>query len=488
MSLQRRAIRGVLGYGSFSFVRFVLSLAVQVAFARLLLPYSFGVVSLAAAILTGLTLIGRWGISEAIMQDTEYRHVFSTIFWIRAGYSAFVVAFAGVFAFFARGFFEDVVLTALVVLAVGKAVTSLSSPFTAVMEREFDLVRLATLDLVALIIGAAIGLWMALDGFGVWGLVVFYTSYETIFGASTIVVSPRLPAVAFDRDTARWFVGFAWSLLFSKSLSAVESRADDLVIGTVGGSTVLGLYTVAFRLTEAFSTVFQTTIRKGILPTFSRIQDLDEQSEQALAFLLRMQTYAVVPLYILVAATATDIVVLLFGEQWTEAGPLLRLLAPAGIFIPLVASMRQYYYSIGEGPFVLRIQVVYLSVFMIGLLLLVPLFGGFGGATATVGSQILGFLLFVYVLQSNIGLRPSSVFSLALLAGTVTVAVTLLIHLQNFGWQIPQFVLWIPASRHVVQIGAYGCLICLTFYTMLYLVRPAVVRSDWEIVYRALVE
>lgn len=488
MGLQRRAVRGVVSYGSVSFVRFVLSFSVQIAFARLLVPSAFGILTLAAAILTGLTLLGRWGVSEAIVQETEHKQVFSTLFWLRAGFSVFMIAFVGLFVLLVQGFFEGAVLSTLLLLTAGKAISSLSTPFSAIMEREFKLFRLATLDLVALILGAVIGLYIVLVGYGVWGLVGYYMLYDALFGAGVIILSPKYPAIAFNRDTARWFVGFARSLLFSKSLSAVESRADDFTIGMIGGSAVLGLYTIAYRLTTAFSTVFQATIRKGILPTFSRIQDSDELSERGLAFLLRMQTYLVVPLYIFVAATATDIITLLFGEQWTNAGPVLRVLAPAGIIIPLVASMRQYYYTVGRGALVLRIQVIYLSAFALGLLVLVPFYGGIGGAIATVGAQFLGFGLFLYVLRSGIGLSPLQTFSPAIVAGTITAGGIAMLHTMNYPWQLRGVLDSIPSSRLLLPILAYGIATMVLFYLTLYLVSSKTVGRDANIIRTALLE
>jgi len=478
----------VFGYGSVSVVRFALSFGAQIAFARLLLPSAFGILTLAAAMLTGLTLIGRWGISEALMQDTEHEHLFSTVFWLRAGYSLFILVFVGVFAVVTQRFFESTVLGALLLLTVGKSVSSLSSPFAAIMEREFKLLQLAVIDVLALVLGAAFGLWMVFAGFGVWGLVVYYMLYDVLFGVGVVGISPQFPTIAFNKTGARWFLGFAWDLLFSKSLSAVESRADDFLIGIIGGSTVLGIYTISYRLAEAFSTVFQTTIRKGILPTFSRIQDSDEKSEKGLAFLLRMQTYAVVPLYIFVAVAAPEIITFLFGSQWVSAGPVLQSLAPAGILIPLVASMRQYYYSVGRGELVLRIQILYLVAFVISLLTLVPRFGPLGGAAATVVAQVLGFGLFTYSLRSDVGLTLRSVYAPSLKAGLLTFLAVVGIQVRGFPSRRWLNVDVIPFSELLVPILVYGVATLLVFYPLLYVMNRSIVRGDGTIVWEVLTD
>lgn len=488
MNLQRRAIRGVFGYGSVNIVRFALSFGVQIAFARLLAPSAFGIIALSSSILTGLTLLGRWGISEALMQDTDHEHLFSTVFWLRAGYSLLILVFIGAFAVVAQRYYETIILRALLALAVGKSISSLATPFQAIMEREFKLLQLAVLDILALVLGTVFGLWMIFDGFGVWGLIAYYMLYDALYGVVVVGASPQYPTVAFNRTAARWFLDFAWSLLFSKSLSAVESRADDFLIGTLSGSTVLGIYTISYRLTEAFSTVFQTTIRKGILPTFSHIQDADEKSKKGLAFLLRMQTYAVVPLYIFVAITATEIVTLFFGSQWISAGPVLQALAPAGIFIPLVASMRQYYYSVGRGHLVLRIQILYLAVFVVSLVALIPPFGALGGAAATVAAQVLGFGLFSYSLRSDVRLTLRPVYAPATKAGFPTVLAVVGLYVWGFPPQRWLDIAVIPVSELLVPLLVYGVTTVILFYPLLYATNPSIVRGDGAIVWKALTD
>lgn len=485
MDLQRRAIRGVIGYGSVRFVRFVLSFGIQIAFARLLAPSAFGILAFAAAILTGLTLIGRWGISEALMQDTDYEHLFSTVFWLRAAYSVFVLVLIGVVVLAAQRYFAPTVMGALILLAVGKSVSSLSSPFSAVIQREFKLLQLAVIDILTLILGAAVGLWMVFSGFDVWGLVIYYAVYDSLFGIGVIGLSSQFPTFAFNKSGARWFLGFAWSLLFAKSLSSVESRADDLLIGAIGGSMVLGIYTISFRLTEAFSTVFQTAIRKGILPTFTRIQGSNEK-KMGLAYLLRMQTYAVVPLYIFVAVTATELITFLFGSQWAAGGPVLRALAPAGMLIPLVASMRHYYYSIGRGKLVIRIQLLYLSVFVIALVALIPMFGALGGAIATIAAQILGFGLFSYALRSDVSLSFRPIYAPAMKAGLFTILALLGVQAVGFSPEHWTNFNWIPVSELLVPLLVYGSITILVFYPSLFAANRDIVTGDGTIVWEAL--
>jgi O-antigen/teichoic acid export membrane protein len=321
----------------------------------------------------------------------------------------------------------------------------------------------------------------------VWALIAFYALRDVLTAVSIVVMAPMYPGARFNPDAARWFAGFARGMWSSKVSGTAENQLDDYLIGTIGGTGMLGAYSIAWRLTNAYTTVFQTAITKGILPTFSRLKGHERESREGMEFLLRVQSYAVVPLYVFVSLNATDIVVLTFGGHWETAGSVLRILAIAGILYPIVNTMRQYYYSVGRTSIILRVNVLIL----IGMLVTIPVgvvwYGAVGGAIAMNLVEITALVTFVVGLRSDLGVSIRETFAPALLGGFVTVGAVLGLAATTTWLGDPGPLASLePLHRQLVTIAVSGTAIVVSFYGTLALAANSTVANDVSVVVEAI--
>jgi len=420
MGLAGRAIRSVAGAGVVNVVKYGLGFIVQIGFARLLTPELFGAVALGSSILTFFMIFGQWGVSEAIVSDVDHEAVFSTIVWLRVAYAILMVAVILVASIGLRWFYDGLVVDTLLILSIGTAVKLVSGPFIAVLERDLYLSGIEIVRLTSLIAGSGVGLWLTLNGYGVWGLIVFYFLKDAVSSVLFFILATDSPTFAFSMATARWFFNFAKGMVSAKALMVAETKGDDLIIGTLGGSAVLGVYSVAWRLAQAFRSVSQPVLNMGIIPTFANVSESTDR-KRGMEFITRLQLHIAIPGYACAGLLAPELIRLTFGRDWLSTVPVFQALTVAAILFPLLGSMRTYYFSQTDTDSVLNIQITYITCLVVGLGTLIPLYGSVGAAIAVDITLAVAVGLVLYYLRRDIGFDLRGVLGPATIAGIVAV-------------------------------------------------------------------
>jgi|GEM_PF-6172655 len=479
MSLARSAIRSVAGYGIINVFVYTLSFIVQIVLANLLTPDIFGAVALAVAITTFATLVLRWGIPQAIMQeDEELEDRFSTVFWINVGGTSALTLLVLVALPLLFTFFQQRVVQVLLLVFSATALRNLALPFRAAIQREFDLPRLAIIQLISLIISAVIGIGLALNGVGVWSLAIYYALRDVLSGIGHLVYSPRYPDFTFDWGTAIWFYSFATGMIGSRVLISVESEGDDFIVGSVLGTASLGLYSFGWRLATAFHSVVHPAINKGIIPTFAKLKESPNESRQAIEFLVRMELGVAIPGYVFAALTAPTVILAIFGPQWSGMIPVFQTLCLSGILFPTLAVARQIYYTWGKPRRVLRIQIVYITALLIAFAVLLPIYDVIGAAIAVNISLSIGCLLLFNELRKDVGISLAKIFGLRLGAGAICLSIGYLTR---------------DPVREVINLDSLmvvsmGVIVALSFYIPLVIFDRKGMKEDFSKISRAFLE
>ncbi|WP_018256171.1 oligosaccharide flippase family protein [Halomicrobium katesii] len=476
MVLARRAVRGVLGLGSLNILTYAVSLIVQIGLANLLTPEVFGVVALSLAILKFLTIPTNWGITEAIIQEMDHDDFFATILWVRILFSTALCVLIILSSRLLIPFFSATVLNVLVVLTLGRWMNMICIVFRVFRQREFGLTRIGLIDFLAVVGAGGIALYYGSLYQTVWALVAYYTLRYMFQSIGYVVISPLYPRPAFNWVTIRWLYDFSKSMLFTTTLEDVQERGDDFAVGTLGSAGALGAYSVAWRLARAYTAVIQPAIREGITPTFSKLYGTSEKSRRGMEFIFRMQLHLSVPAYVFAYFAAPTLIPLLFGEQWDSAVPIFRALTVAGALFPLLSTVKNFYYARSEPTLVLRAQVVYLLIMIVGMIALVPTFGGTGAGIAVDAMLFAGIALLGLQLRRDIGFDLLSIGAPAT-AGCVVSVIT------GIGYRSAGLS---PGIHPIVDLVPLGTVITIAYLVPVAALDYQQIRDDLHVIHRSL--
>ncbi len=326
----RAAILGVLWSALNSLSATLITAFVFTITSRLLLPEDFGLVALASTIVGVVAAASMVGFGEALVQRFEIddRHL-DSVFWMTGGLGLGLFALVALSAPLIADWAGSPMLSALLpVIALRLVFESLSTVPLALVNRRMEFRTVAVRTLVANALGGAVSVVMVLSGFGLWAL----ASAQVVSAGAALLVLMVSAKWRPGRQVSRAAIGDLkdYGLATTGHRVLNDIKADQLLLGVLGGPVVLGLFFFARRLQ-----LLLYSLTNGIFAPVSHVllSSLQRETEKRReAFLMADFGSALIalPLFAGMIAVA-DNAVLLFGEQWLPAVPAVQAFAFVGL-------------------------------------------------------------------------------------------------------------------------------------------------------------
>lgn len=225
-----------------------------------------------------------------------------------------------------------------------------------------------------------------------------YFYYGFVRSEKTLLIRPSLRGI-------KRAIGPSLALGSSRGLALLSFNFDTLLLGFLLNSAAVGLYGAAYRPLTAILTV-SATYGLGLFPALSRAYYHDRAEFRELALKsLRITAICAVPVGVGGSFLAGTIIELLFGAQYSGAGPVMQILAWSAMLVVLRGTFRQALAASGNQKLDL-LCTAGASAINIGLnLLFIPAFGIMGAAAATLISESI-WLTSAIVVSACVGVVP----------------------------------------------------------------------------------
>lgn len=323
---------------------------VFIVLARLLEPASFGLMALAAAIVSVMTLLVEQGFGGALIQRStlERGHenaAFLTSLALGALLGAACLLGAG---WLADAFDQPELAPVLRVLAFVPAVTALGSVPLALLSRQLRFRQMAIRTWTATAVSGVAAVTAAVAGLGVWALVIQLLTQVVVSSALLWILARWRPGVRTSRAQLGHLLKFSSSLLGMNLLNVCNRRSDDFLIGAVLGPVALGLYAVAYRVLLVMTDTLTRTISHVAYPLFCLVQDDRERLLRGYYSASQVSAAIAFPAFLMMAVTAPQVVPTLFGSQWDESIPVMQVLALIGMLHASLYFTRSALTAVGK--------------------------------------------------------------------------------------------------------------------------------------------
>lgn len=333
--LTKRSIAGVLWTGLSVGAEGLLQIVALMILARLLAPAEFGLFA-ATMIVVGLaTIFSGLGVAPAIVQRPalEPRHVrtgFALSVLLGVTMAGLVWAGAPLLAHLFRlpELAPVVRATAVVFLLQG-----FSSVAHALAQRALRFGWLAGVHAGALTAGYVVaGPLLAWQGFGVWALIGALLVQNLTRMVLLQVGQPHPMRPQVDRRAIAELLYFGGGFTLARIGNYLASQADKLVVGRWLGAQTLGVYVLAYQLVAAPAVLVGQVLDRVLFPSMALVQL--EPTRLARAYRSAVSICAVValPMSVMVALLADEIIQVLLGSQWSDAVAPLQILSVGILF------------------------------------------------------------------------------------------------------------------------------------------------------------
>lgn len=388
--LGARAAAGTTWVTGASYAGYAVNLVTGVLLARLLDPEHFGTVALAASLIVTLNMLTAWGLGAAIVARPEIDERF-----LGTVLSLLLLLGLGVFAIVALVAWlwspnEPLVALILAILGLLQVGVITAQVPQLLLQRDLEFRRVAVVDVLAVVAEGGVALGLARAGFGVWSLVA-----GRLAGGLTQILgywlgSPWRPALALDRELARWCFDFGKSFFIINNLVTIQSRLDDILVGVFAGKAALGLYSKSFLLSETVGQTIAPGLGRVMLPAFRTIREDSARLSELYRYVIWGVLRVMILYSALVALLARPLVALVFGDKWLPMVPMLRLLLIYGGLRPVYTPTRSLLVALGHQEKVARVALAETALFLPGIIVFTFLGGAVWAAIVVDVTTLLG--------------------------------------------------------------------------------------------------
>jgi teichuronic acid exporter len=414
------AVKGVSWSALELIFRDAFSFIIRLVLVRILLPEEFGLIGM-AVVFTGLVqVINELGFGSALIQkkSSHLKDIhYQTVFWSTVGFSIFLFALMIiVIAPLGAIFYRESSLTNVIRML---SIPILLKPLVLVprikLTRDLNFKKLAIVNIVGSIVSGIISLILAILGFGVWAIAIQGTVQMLIIIPIIWIYVNWVPKLTFSFIVFKEIFSFGIFVLAKSVTVFIIGNIDYLFVGRLLNSYYVGIYTLAFTLTDLFRSHIMGILNKVMFPIYGRVQDDIKKISSYYLKVIRYNTAIIFPIMIGLFLVGEDFISIFYEDQWQAAVVPLKILSVAVMFHSLAGSSSTVLLGIGKVNLDFKVYIL-LSVFItIPLLYILIYFYGINGAAFTILIvKVIGLLITSILMKKTINTGLAKIWFSAL--------------------------------------------------------------------------
>jgi O-antigen/teichoic acid export membrane protein len=415
--VRRRAIAGVATVGARGLVVRGLGLVGTVVLAHLLAPRDFGLIALGFTIVSvgGFLASGGFGAALIRQKQVPNRAELEAVLGLQLVVTlvlCVVVAAIGI------PLGKAGAVAALMVLSL--PIDATRGPSGIALERTLSYRPIMIAEISEMLAYNLFAVIAVVAGAGVWG-VAGAVVVRAIVGAGLLL---KLGPLGFVRPRLSWvrvrpILAFGMSFQAVQLVNLVRDQGINIVIAAVASFTVLGFWSMAWRLLQAIFLLFES-LWKVSMPAMARLLDAGEAVkpvlERALLLSAVLTGFMVVPL----AGTAHSLVPVLFGQKWGGTIDVLPWAALALVLNgPLSTVATGYFYAVNRPGVILRMVTIHSVVWFAVFVPLLPSMGAEAIGIGLLAAAISDLVVLGIPLYRSVGVSVLRVTLVPVVAAVV---------------------------------------------------------------------
>ena len=391
MGYTRTAIKSFGWLGAFKFYKRGLGYVRIAILARILTPEQFGVFGVASLVLALLEILTETGINTVLIQQKDKVERYINTAWVISIFRGFLIgmlilASAG----YVSEFFESPSSYRLLVgISLVPVIRGFINPAIINYRKElrFDKDFLintliyTTESAIILLVGILYKTEMAFV-YGLIAGVIVEVIYTHIFLKTKpkFKINPKIAKNILKRGS--------WVTL-SGITNYVNTQGDDAIVGKLASVSQLGIYQSAYKISTLPLTEVSFTINSVNFPVYTKFADDVQRIRRAFLKTFKFSLLAIFAIGIVMFVFSRELVLLVLGDQWLEAIPVLRALSIFGILTAINAAPNSVFLALKRQDLIAKLHIIQLAVMLLTIIPLVNQYQALGAAFSIVISNLV---------------------------------------------------------------------------------------------------
>jgi len=433
------------------------SILAKVGLARLLLPEHFGFFNMVLVFSAIIAIVADLGFRLGLIQrqrDHRTKLLYDSAFWLLLVTAFVMIAIMWLIGVPFLVWFYGEPRLAPIALAMSTAIVfqNLQVVPEARLARSMRFKQIALADIAGTLAGCVAAILLALAGANVWSLVAQTLVAAACTCAVTFALSGWFPRIRMNLAILRDLSSYSRFIVGSRVLISFQQNLDYLLIGKLIGAHALGIYSIAFLLTETLRGKAYWLVSKAVFPFYSRAIGRDADIRAVYLGTVRYMSVTIFPAATVLILFANYIVPALFTPKWNAAIVPIQILAAASMVVASAGTPGEVLRGIGRPDLDFRINLAVSTLVALPALWIgISWLGLPGAALAVLGHYCVSRIAYGIVLWRLIRLPMLDLFHALqrpLLGSGLMAAIALLVGS------------WPSLIVLVLAVAAYATVVC----------------------------
>jgi O-antigen/teichoic acid export membrane protein len=390
MDLKYKVIHGLKWMTISKLVAQIFSWIATFVIIRLLTQEDYGIVAIVSATFEIITIIATHGFSSSLIKHQLKSHklssqVFTTSLLINVLLAMLIMYSSNYIAdFYGSKELADVIM----VVAWFIPINSLLIVPSAYLDIDMNFKSRALCDTFAALVNTIVALTLAVSGFGYWALIIGTISNLVCRAVLYLYASDAKFSLTFDFTGCKETLLFAYKLQLNSILWFSYNKLDTFLVGRLLGLQKLGIYNIGLEIASIPMVKAASIINQIGFSAFSSLKGDMIKANGYLKKALFSSALIIFPIFLGMASVSNEIILLLIGEKWALAGPVMAIFCWAFPFRMLNMIIQNYTNGLGHAGFALK------NSFVIAVVLITSIsIGAQYGINETAFAWITGFII-----------------------------------------------------------------------------------------------
>lgn len=403
--LRKKTIEGVQWNGIGYILYYAFTLLGTAVLSRLILPEEFGSLGILTVLVSITSFMVSLGLDFAVIQNRDLSNDdYSSFFWTNLILGAlFSIAFFLSAPLIAAFYNQPDLVYPAQVYAIIFLIQSIGVVPQAILGKQLDFKKRVLAQIIGTIVSFTIAVLMAIKDFGIWCLVAQALIYNFTHVVLNLVFLKWRPTFQISKASFQKVRSFGIHFMAFQLLDVVAVNIDSLLVGKYLGTKELAYFGRAIALVMMPVMGLSMIFTKTFYSFFSAIQNNVDELKKEFVRAGELIVLIAAPVLLWMAIFSTEIVTILFGDQWIPMANILSILAIPSLVSCYFGLTDSFITSIGYVKKLARASAIEKSVYFI--LILVGLrFGLEGLAYAKLFAILFSSTIKFYLLRNSIQL------------------------------------------------------------------------------------
>ena len=398
MGYTKQAIKGISWIAALRTSTRIVAIVRTALLARILTPSQFGIFGIASLVLAFFEVLTETGINVFLVQQKkDVKEYINSAWFISISRGIFLSVIIVLLAPFIADFFNSKdSYSLLLLIALVPLIKGFINPAIITFQKELKFQNEFWIRFILFLIESSLVVILAsvtknVSSF-VWGLIVGAV-IEVVL--SFVFIKP-LPKIKFELASIKVIIGKGKWLTALSIFSYIAREGDNAVVGKILGTSSLGLYQVAYKLSTLPLSEITDVLNKVVFPLYVKISDDYKRLFRAFFKISLINCFTAIILGTIIFIYAKEIILILVGDRWINAAPVVRILTVYGSLRAIFGTFSPLFLAVGRQDYVA--SMTFLRVVGLGITIVpfVMTYGIMGAGYAAIFSIIIELPVILY--------------------------------------------------------------------------------------------